>query len=439
MQVKKILCIVITLCTLLTGIVPVTYAKEEEPKKVLLEDDFRKGMLNWGTMGAVISEGKMSFPSGWNKAELTPGSLWDANYTLECEFAETGDTGEWEGWNIGGIQFLTRQRLNSEIVYAYNGEGTVGKFKMKVGEHYNVKYVVKPESITVYMKGANETSYRREIGKVSVKLGRHAISFISYSIPTEIYHVKITANSSNGIDQKAMGINVDETEQITFGKGFDTSGLTYESSDTEIAEVSDNGTVTAKKQGTAVIKIKRGEKEVESVFVRSMNKLRSLSFKYDPYLDAHRTKESIEKYGDSVVIEAGETCDLELTCAPSDAFLNQLEWTVDNPEIVELYGLGESTRACTGLKEGKATIHVQARYADTSTNIDVVVLPKSAPAETTNYEFVWDGTKDQLSDYFWGMHIAAADTTLETDRGKSSAEILKKSTASRSVSIRTIC
>ena len=411
---KKLIALMLAVVTGVTCTAFSSYA--EEGQIVQFQDDFDKGKLFWEGGLDDLTDGTMSFTDhDFLNHKLAPGTLW-SNFTVEYDYVDYGGGTGWVGINIGGNQFINRA---GGIAIAQDGEKDVGKYKFELGKKYSIKNVVSDNAITVYVKEANRSDYRGAIGRINVEVPPSGISFVGYNRKADISNFKIYANSQNCVKDKVSLIYLGETKEIEFGTDFDKTGLTYESSNTDAVTVDESGVISSIGVGKAVISIKRGNEVVETVYVKSVQRLMQLVFNYNAYMFAFQDPEYIKEYGnDAVVLEVGDTCSLDVTCNPSGASLTQCTWSVSDENVVEMYGISDLERAFTAKKPGEATVNVKSKFVDgVETSIKIVVLPETKKYETKEYKFTTDGTKDAISDAFYGVHISDSSINPTTEQG----------------------
>ena len=126
--------------------------------------------------------------------------------------------------------------------------------------------------------------------------------------------------------------------QYRSGEAVEEGISEWYSDDSNIAVVGDDGVVTAKEEGTAIITAKVGENTaVCKVTVKT-------------------GLEGIRLMPTELELEEGENAALSVVCTPSDvAYIPEIIWSSDNEDVVEVDDRGN----LTAKKQGRATVTVQ--------------------------------------------------------------------------------
>lgn len=146
-------------------------------------------------------------------------------------------------------------------------------------------------------------------------------------------------------------------------------GLTYKSSDKEVAEVSSAGIVRAKKEGKVTISVsylsltdKNGEK-----FAITREVTLTVVPNTEPNIPLEKIELFLEDNGsifydegkDQYYVFAGESISQSVTLAPADATDRLLVWSSSDASVLQAGG-EDGTCTLTPLKKGSATIRVSA-------------------------------------------------------------------------------
>lgn len=146
-------------------------------------------------------------------------------------------------------------------------------------------------------------------------------------------------------------------------------GLTYKSSDKEVAEVSSAGIVRAKKEGKVTISVsylsltdKNGEK-----FAITREVTLTVVPNTEPNIPLEKIELSLEDNGsifydegkDQYYVFAGESISQSVTLTPADATDRLLVWSSSDASVLQAGG-EDGTCTLTPLKKGTATIRVSA-------------------------------------------------------------------------------
>lgn len=154
-------------------------------------------------------------------------------------------------------------------------------------------------------------------------------------------------------DKKYLSVTSEEEANLTvkIDGVEETEGIEYISSDEEIAEVDENGVVTAKEVGMATITAKKGELTAT--------------------IDLHIIKpiKSMKLTSTSKSIKVGNDLQLKLTTTPSDGSIETLTYTSSDESIATVNANG----IVTGVSKGKVTITVYDEYTDEEKSVDLTI------------------------------------------------------------------
>ena len=172
---------------------------------------------------------------------------------------------------------------------------------------------------------------------------------------------------------KSVDLKYGETYKIEDEKLAGKENLTWESEDSSIISVSDDGTVTANAPGKAKVAIKEGEKSVGT-------------YTFDV------TTVPIEQIifsSDTIEVTNGDTTVLKYTLLPQDASDYRITWTCTDESVLKIRDVDEVK--LIGQSEGKATIIATTENGITA-QCAVEVVPKSAYDQLNSNEkqFVTD-------------------------------------------------
>ena len=172
---------------------------------------------------------------------------------------------------------------------------------------------------------------------------------------------------------KSVDLKYGETYKIEDEKLAGKENLTWESEDSNIVSVSDDGTVTANAPGKTKVTIKEGEKSVGT-------------YTFDV------TTVPIEQIifsSDTIEVTNGDTSVLKYTLLPQDASDYGITWTCTDESVLKIRDVDEVK--LIGQSEGKATIIATTENGITA-QCAVEVIPKSAYEQLNSNEkqFVTD-------------------------------------------------
>lgn len=206
------------------------------------------------------------------------------------------------------------------------------------------------------------------------------------------------------LDRTEKAMSIGDTFTLTASvlpeDAYDRS-VTWVSSDDAIAEVNENGVVTAKALGSAVITAISADEKITAEFAVRVIKL----------------VESITFAENALIIEKGGTAALTPVILPEDATEKQLTWKSSDEAVVTV----DENGVVTGVSGGKAVITAitttDGVYAECEVTVDVrstaIALDKTeatvycgealtlsaefTPADTTNKNITWKSSDESVA------------------------------------------
>ncbi len=256
-------------------------------------------------------------------------------------------------------------------------------FTMDIGDIKNVDAKVNEDATN---KKLNYESSDPGIAKVdsngeviALKEGTVTIIISSEDDPSITETVTVTVKtpvSDIVIPDSDITLDVNEEAEIGATVAPDEAdyGLTYESSDPTIAEVDENGKITAKKEGEVTVTVKSEDGRVEKTIKVTVTKPDVLP-------------ESITVNKNEFDLEEGDSDKITVTVNPDDTTDKTVDFTSSDESVVKVDEEGN----ITAVGEGTATITVTSKVdPDVKTEIKVTV---TKPA-TDEPGYVIDVTKE---------------------------------------------
>jgi len=412
---KKIISLVLICAMMLSTLSHIALA--EEAGHVLFEDDFTKEAIAWKLEGSKWRNGQVELhTTGWQWARLVDENFLMYNpYTAEFDMTLTGgvdeDEDDWFSFTVGGIMFF--YRLSNGTVHAAvnGGETKIGNAKLEVGKSYRMKVMVTDNYIALYYKDKDAASYR----DIGVHQGQGFLpsrfSITAMMSEFDIDNAVFTSNGGNIVpDKKIKYVEVGQTDKITL-TGPKAEGCTFESLNKDIASCESDGTVTAKKSGKTVVNVLDKEGNIaESVCIIAVQTPATLSFNYNPELNASVYKDSILYDKEKIKAFEGDVFDLRVY-PPASATMKSIQWSVEPEGIVELWGTSDAavTRTVTALKAGKCEIIAKSAFSDAVAKMPVEILPESQReiAESKTYDFYATGKTHSVAKELVGAHVTS--------------------------------
>lgn len=170
------------------------------------------------------------------------------------------------------------------------------------------------------------------------------------------------------IDKKDFELNVSETEKLNVifepENTTDDKTIEWSSSDESIVSVDNEGVVTAKAEGTAIITAKVGEKEAQITITAKIIPIKALSLE-----------------GTSTVANIGDIIDIKLTVNPTNAtYADRIKYTSSNSDVILVKedgtiiakGTGKAILTAETQNGIKQQIEIEVKGADEASETKVV-------------------------------------------------------------------
>ncbi|MDH6354354.1 uncharacterized protein YjdB [Dysgonomonas sp. PH5-45] len=253
--------------------------------------------------------------------------------------------------------------------------------------------------------------------------------FALESEPTvDVTSVKISSNS--------VGVYLGQTYPLmakVYPEDATNKNVTWGSSDTEVVTVDENGLITPVDGGSAII----------TVTTEDGNFTATCTVKVFIF------SEKIELDKTSLVMEVGETAQLQATVSPENATMKTVFWETSDSEVASV---DQSTGLITALADGEATITaynmdgreatcaVTVKTSATSVTLNEITADLSidetlqlvatvAPENATNKNVTWESSDAEVatvsqSGLVTAIGIGSATITVETEDGDLKATCL---------------
>ena len=254
-----------------------------------------------------------------NVAKVENGKVTVLNAGTTYIKAKVGD--KETSCKISVIVPLTGIKLNKE------------KLEILKGQNDTLIATFTPEDTTFVGKANFKSSDEsiitvNEDGKITaIKEGEATITATvkdgenEFSATCEVTVKEIPLNTIT-IDKKDFELNVSETEKLNVifepENTTDDKTIEWSSSDESIVSVDNEGVVTAKAEGTAIITAKVGEKETQITITAKIIPIKALSLE-----------------GTSTVANIGDIIDIKLTVNPTNAtYADSVKYTSSNSDVI---------------------------------------------------------------------------------------------------------
>ena len=241
------------------------------------------------------------------------------------------------------------------------------------GKEATLTATVKPDNATnrtvAWESNATNVATVDNNGKVTAKAAGEAIITAKVGDKQAICNVKVTAADvaveSVTLDKNSLELIAGKEATLTATVKPDNATnrtVAWESNATNVATVDNNGKVTAKAAGEAIITAKVGDKQATcNVKVTA----------------ADVAVESVTLDKNSLELKAGNNATLTATVSPEGATNKDVTWTSDKPEIATVEGGTVTAKAA-----GTAIITVTTVDGGKTATCKVTVTPKTVPVSS---------------------------------------------------------
>lgn len=364
-------------------------------KNLVYREDFTHGSGMWKLTNMSIMPGRLETPAN---------TFANANFfdeTLKLTDAEYDVKFRYISENPNGIAFIiigTGDKNRHQIILrnsgislmpAGSGEQPQVPFPMKAGTDYEVRVLSVGGSAQVSIREVGNEEWK-SVGTISgmeningiLNLGSNQ-SEMAFTDLT-VYDISMKGVSFNTTYQY---INVNTQTALAVNNKTDKK-LVFTSSDPEIAEVDENGTLTTKKGGTV---------EITAATEDGKNSASCKVIVYVPITAAAFHQKSGE-------MQVGTNTMLNGQWLPNDATNTTIEYTTSDPEIVKINHFKKDYVSIGAVAPGNARITMKTSDG-LEAYYDVTVLPRQ---ERTLQEasFTMSGYKKEIPDTYFGTHFS---------------------------------
>ena len=277
------------------------------------------------------------------------------------------------------------------------------------GQDLTVTWTSSDESVASVQKTGDDSSYYSYATVTAHNPGNAVITGTTANGLKDTYRVTVAATpvSHVTLDRSSLLLNKGDAERLTasvFPAGAANKGVRWSSSDTDVADVSDEGKVTARSRGRAVITVTTldgGYTANCSVTVVENN---------DIYVTDDSGNTSCKgEIGKAFVLSAGSF---------SSENIDFSQWTITNSSIADL-SVSDDKKTCEVIPRsvGSATITVSTSYGETAEYILRVIRPISSIAimlgsEEKEFTVQIDTAQSKLFTLSAALNTGATDTDL---------------------------
>ena len=313
--------------------------------------------LNGNTFRRCVGLTEIEIPKSLEKASTS----WD----------EIGEAGEFYGCeNLKNVSFEEKTtKVVENLFFGCNGlekivlpDTITAIEKNAFSECKNLKEITIPENVVEiaddeFSYPDNLTIYGKSGSYAQTYANEKNIKFVSLGIPATAVSISETEKSIKTGEIVHLEVTVEPEDT--------TDEIVWESSNPEIATVSEDGYVTGIKEGNAVIKVTVGAFSAECAF--TVEKVDDKPSEPDTIPALEITISEEEK-----IVKAGEKFILEATVEPLNS-TDKVVWTSSDEEVAVVTEEGH----VTALKDGEAIITASAGEVSASCTLTVVTELKA--------------------------------------------------------------
>lgn len=359
---------------------------------LVFHDDFTHGSGLWKISNMTMTNGKITSPDNTSsniKFYDEAIELTDADYFIKFSPVKYND-----GLAIIDIGTTPKYRViirESGVSLAPVGGTEQPKvaYPLTVGVNYEIKISESSGSATISIRAESEEEYT-SIGMVSGTdraSGMFTLSGNKYSVAFKDVKVVDTSSRSVAFTERYSFVNINEPTELGIINKTEKP-LIYSSSDTEIAEVDENGVVTAKNSGKVDITATTEDGKTSDVcHVQVYVPVTAVAIKPEP---------------DAMYVGQNEVVNGQWL--PKNATNTMFDYFSSNPEIVKINGGNNQYQSLTAVAPGEATITMVSADGVID-EYKLTVLPKETP-ETNKAVFSLNGFEREIPERYFGAHHA---------------------------------
>ncbi|MBO5060809.1 MAG: Ig domain-containing protein [Clostridia bacterium] len=380
---------------------------------LVFHDDFTHGSGMWTVSNMTVSNGKVTSPDSTSsniKFYDTEIELTDADYYIKFSPVNWN-----EGLAIIDVGDTPKYRViirESGISLAPVGMTEQPKvaYPLNVGTNYEIRISEAggSASISVRQEGFEEYTSIGMVSGTDAASGFLTISGNKYAVDFKEVTVYDTSSKSVAFTERYRFVNINEPTQLGLINKTEKE-IIYTSSDTEIAEIDENGIVTAKTNGKVTITAATADGNTTDTCNLIV---------YVPVTAIAVKPEDLDLYvGQSEVVNG--------QFLPKNATNTAFMYESSNPEVLVLNGGNNQYQSVTALAPGEATIKMISPDG-IEAELKVVVLPKEEP-RTNNAVFSLNGFSREIPERYFGVHHARLMNDYPMNKKELDPEYIAKS------------
>lgn len=355
-------------------------------------DDFSIDLSKWTYEFFEIKGGKAVNKDNWGNIN-TPENVAFNDAIIDVDLAITNFLDD-QSYVFMDFKTNTSNKVTlflkkKAISYLCPGEVEIAHHDFETKKEFQMRFVLQNGSISVQIK--NGETYEKLADVLGVGTERGGFSIRPFHTTVEISRVTIYNKDSSPVKftDKAPVLEVSDGSRQLEVSNITGKSLTWTSSNENVATVDENGVVTPKTQGKAVITATTENGKQDTCNVIVISRINAIAFH----------KSTLDMY-------AGETEELLINFEPGNANNQDFKWNLSEDNgVVELFGDTIRSKAVCAKKPG--TVKVIGTSVDTGLSCEcVVTVTEKPPVETRHVEFELNGDSHKIPENIFGMHTA---------------------------------
>lgn len=359
---------------------------------LVFHDDFTHGSGLWKISNMTMTNGKITCPDSTSSnikfydeaVELTDADYFikfsPVNYNAGLAIIDIGTDPKYRviiresGVSLAPVGGTEQPRVD---------------YPLSTGTTYELRISEASGAATISIRKEGEDEYT-SLGMVSGTdraSGMLTLSGNKYAIDFKDVKVFDTSSKSMAFTERYRFVNINEPTELDIINKTEKK-LIYSSSDTEIAEVDENGVVTAKNSGKVDITATTEDGRKSDVCHLQV---------YVPV-----TAVAIKPEPDAMYVGQNEVVNGQWL--PKNATNTMFTYVSSNPEIVKVNGGNNQYQSLTAVAPGQATITMISADGKTD-EYELTVLPKEQ-AQTNKAVFSLNGFVREIPERYFGIHHA---------------------------------
>ncbi len=399
---KRLICCIMMIAVLFTAAAPVfavlpqnMTSGGDSGKRLVYQEDFMHGTSMWKLTNMSMMPGRLETPENtyaYASFKDETLKLTDAEYIVKFKQVSDKQNG------IAFIYFGSESNKNHTVILrnsgismmpAGSGEQPQKAFPMRPGLNYEVRVLVTNGTAQVYIREAGNEEWTAGGTIAGMDLTNGILYLGSNSTTLEFTELTVYDLSAKSVSISPMYQYLNAGSKTALSVGNKTEKkLIFTSSDPEIAEVDENGVVTAKKGGNV---------EITAATEDGRNSASCKIISYVPVTNlAFHTPEWTMQVGTNTILNG--------QWLPNDATNSTMEYLTSDPEIVTINNRNNNNISIHAVAPGNAKIIMRSSDG-IEAYCDITVEPRQERT-LQNASFTMSGQKKEIPDTYFGTHYS---------------------------------